>query len=141
MNTLNNDTKLAQNTEEETKEEKKPADEEPENKKEPEPNSEMQALRDRIEALEKDKAANEKAPLELTFVEPENGVLQITWNKVAGAHRYFVMKKDADGNWKEKIHVTDPGYIDYSPVPGDPNTYTVIAVDIDGKEISGYGKG
>ena len=87
------------------------------------------------------KAANEKAPLELTFVEPENGVLQITWNKVAGAHRYFVMKKDADGNWKEKIHVTDPGYIDYSPVPGDPNTYTVIAVDIDGKEISGYGKG
>lgn len=44
-------------------EKKDPAKTDPkqEPKKEPEPNSEMKALLDRIEALEKDKAANEKA--------------------------------------------------------------------------------
>lgn len=60
-----------------------------------------------------------------------NGIL-ITWNKVAGAAKYAVLRMDSSGNWETLGATAGQNWVDRTAAAGSKYTYTVRCVSSDG---------
>ena len=73
---------------------------------------------------------------------PENtaGGIKLSWDKVAGASKYRVYLQKANGTWS-KVTDTSKTYYTYTKAKnGASYTFTVAALDKNGKEVSTYNK-
>ena len=67
--------------------------------------------------------------------------VQITWDKLEIAAKYRIFKKNEEGKWVKLATTTSLKYTDKNVLPGDPNTYTVMVMDKNGKLLGEYGDG
>ncbi|MBQ3889125.1 MAG: hypothetical protein II738_05200 [Clostridia bacterium] len=66
-----------------------------------------------------------------------NGALRLTWNKVSGVAKYRVFQS-VDGAWK-RLADTNKDYYDFKGVSANGlYTFTLVALDANGKSLSGY---
>ena len=79
-------------------------------------------------------------PLDITLSNVSNGV-KITWDKVSGAEKYRVYKKNAKGSWVKLDTVTGAKYTDKNVASLEKCVYSVVALSSDGKELSSIGNG
>lgn len=66
-----------------------------------------------------------------------NGGVLLQWNKISGAAKYRLMRKNAD-KWETLADVSSTSYTDSKVVSGTAYSYTVRAMDSDGGFIGGY---
>ena len=81
-----------------------------------------------------------KKTLSITLKNECQGV-RISWKAKDYAAKYVVYKKNEKGNWARKVTVKSTEYLDSSVKAGEKATYTVVALNADGVEISDYGTG
>ena len=90
------------------------------------------------------KVTTDGKPLPITLTSTSGGNVKIAWEAFSkngkNAVKYEIYKKSGS-KWKKIGSTTGLSYKDSSAIPGDPNTYTVLALDSDGKAMSGYGDG
>lgn len=77
------------------------------------------------------------APKISSVVNAANGV-SITWGKVAGAEKYRVFYKTADGSWKGIANTTATSYTWTGAKSGTKYTFTVRCLDKNGNYISSF---
>ena len=88
-------------------------------------------------SLAKDNKYSVKAPQITSFGNYANG-LRVNWKAVDGAGKYRVFKL-VDGRWKTLATVATTYYLDTTAVSGAEHTYTVRAMDAQGKSfVSDY---
>ena len=73
----------------------------------------------------------------LTKAESGNGGITVTWNKVAGAAKYRVLRKTAGGQWQRVGDTTALTYTDKTARVGTQYFYTVRCFTKDGKAYTG----
>ena len=71
------------------------------------------------------------APEVVTLNVNANGV-KITWDKVNGAEKYRVFRKDSTGVWKKLADTTSVSYTDTTTVVGETYSYTIRCISSDG---------
>ena len=64
-----------------------------------------------------------------------NGV-KISWNTVAGAEKYRVLRKTGNGNWEKLNDTLSNTYVDTTVKSGTRYTYTVCCVSSDSKTVT-----
>ena len=67
--------------------------------------------------------------------------VEITWDKLEIASKYRIFKKNDEGKWVKLATTSGLKYTDKNALPGDPNTYTVMVMDKNGKLLGEYGDG
>lgn len=55
--------------------------------------------------------------------------INVSWNKVGGAQKYYVYRKTSGTNWSRIAEVTSTSYVDKTAKSGSTYTYTVRAVN------------
>ena len=90
------------------------------------------------------KVSTDAKPLPITL-SSTNGNVKIAWEAFSkngtAAAKYVIYKKNTSNKWAKIGTTSGTSYKDSSAIPGDPNTYTVLALDANGKQLTGYGDG
>ena len=67
-----------------------------------------------------------------------NGTVRITWDRVNGAEKYRVFRKNVNGSWTRIGDTASDSFLDSTAVLGATYMYTVRCMDNDGKYTSSY---
>ena len=79
--------------------------------------------------------------LPITLKSTAKGI-KISWKSIETGALYSVSRKDEDGDWRYLSYVGDAlTFTDTDVVPGNKYTYTVMAQNMDGIELTKYGNG
>ena len=66
--------------------------------------------------------------------------VRVTWNRVAGASRYFVMRKHGSDPWEPYSYTNETFFLDPEVTAGETYTYTVMCIGDGIEVISDYNR-
>lgn len=75
---------------------------------------------------------------QLKKLEPKANAIKVTWKKVSGAKGYQIYRKSGEGKWKKLAKATGTSYTDGTVKSGKVYTYSVVALNSAGKEVSAF---